>query len=59
MPVSVAKSEENSVVANIMVKKLEPVHNLFFSKGSERPDDVEKYRWTAKFEELWPTDPHD
>ena len=28
MPVSVAKSEENSVVVNIKVKELEPVDSL-------------------------------
>ena len=79
MPVSVVESEENSVVANVRVKRagtrtqpclmpLEtgkgPHTNLFFHYAShhsnkERPDDVDKSRWTAKLEELWLTDPHD
>ena len=71
MPVSVAESDENSVVASVRVKRagastqpcLMPLDkgkgsdtNLFFHYAShhsnkERPDDVDKSRWTAKLEE--------
>ena len=34
-------------------------HYASHHSNKERPDDVDKSRWTAKLEELWPTDPHD
>ena len=34
-------------------------HYASHHSNKERPDDVDKSRWTAKLEQLWPTDPHD